>query len=310
MPAPASPNPALVNPHACLQADAIRNTFEHARPFAHCVIDDFLTEDFARSLVDAFPAFSDGNATSENGTVGGKATIERIAGLAEPFAELDRLVQSRPFLDLASRLTGIPDLLYDVDYFGGGTHENRHGQSLDTHIDFNRHPRTGWHRRLNLIVYLNTDWKPEWGGTLQLRGDPHGASPTETVNIVPTFNRCVIFETTEHSWHGFDPITLPAEHRELGRKSVALYFYTKERPAEQTAPRHSTVYVDRPLPPHIVPGRTLSDRDHAELQELLARRDGHIRRLYRDISDLQANLDRTFVGQIGGLARRVLGRLR
>ena len=62
-----------------------------------------------------------------------------------------------------SRLSGIPDLLLDPKMFGGGTHENRHGQELDPHIDFNYAEEHGLHRRLNLIVYLNKDWKTRMG---------------------------------------------------------------------------------------------------------------------------------------------------
>src|SRR5690606_30962707 len=94
------------------------------------------------------------------------------------------------------------------------------------------------------------------------------------------------------------------------RKSVALYFYTRQRPAQELASRHSTVYVDRPLPDHLRPGHVLSDGDVAELRELLARRDAHSRRLYAEPGTLQAELDRGFAGRVFAAARRVRARLR
>lgn len=301
---------ALADPLSLLSADTVasaaaRDTaFERATPFAHCVIDGFLDDAFARRLLEEFPAFERGNRLNEDGQIGGKSTFESIAALGDGFRALDACVQSPAFLDLVGRITGIPDLLYDPHYFGGGTHENRHGQDLDSHVDFNYHPLTSWHRRLNLIVYLNPEWETAWGGALELHRDPYDPEHDEVVRIEPAFNRCVVFETTEHSWHGFDRIVLPDDRRDLGRKSVALYFYTRERPAAQTAGAHSTVYVDRPLPSHLRPGRTLTDRDHAELLELLARRDGHNRRLYQDIARLQAQVDQSFASRLFRAIRR------
>lgn len=290
--------------------DALCERFLSARPFGHVVIDDFLDEGFARALLKQFPPFERGNALNEDGTLGGKSTVERIRALGDAFATLDDCIRSPAFLQLVGRITGIPDLLYDADYFGGGTHENRDGQSLDSHIDFNYHPATGWHRRLNLIVYLNPEWEQAWGGALELHRDPYDPETDEVVTVTPEFNRCVIFETTEHSWHGFPPITLPQDREGLSRRSVALYFYTRERPTTQTAARHSTVYVDRPLPEHIRAGRTLTERDVAELRTLLDRRDAHHRRLYSDLSVLQSHLDQSFASRLFGAIRRVASRVR
>lgn len=301
----------LVAPHVFAEADGSRERFLAAQPFRHCAIDNFLNPEFADTLLAQFPVFERGNFLNEDGIAGGKSTVESLHALGAAWRALDACIQSAAFLDLIGRITGIPDLLYDPDYFGGGTHENRHGQGLDSHIDFNYHPNTGWHRRLNLIVYLNHEWRDDWGGSLELHRDPYDPEVDDVVRITPAFNRCVIFETTEHSWHGFPTITLPPDKTALTRKSVALYFYTRERPAAETASRHSTVYVDRPLPAHLQqPGRVLSERDVADLHDLLSRRDGHNRRLYAEIRQLQAKLDLTFAGRLFTAARQLLARTR
>ncbi|WP_243412187.1 2OG-Fe(II) oxygenase [Cognatiluteimonas telluris] len=219
-------------------------------------------------------------------------------------------MQSPAFLEFVGRLTNIPDLLYDRDYCGGGTHENRHGQALDNHIDFNLHPGTGGASAAEPDRVPDAgvaSWLGRRAGAASRPPDP---DTDEVVEVVPAFNRCVIVETTEHSWHGFPRITLPADRKDLSRRSIALYFHTRERPAEQTALKHSTVYVDRALPPHLQPGRVLTERDVADLRELLATRDGHNRRLYCDIATLQSRLDGGFAGQVFNAIRRMLGRLR
>jgi len=306
----------MLNPRLHDQADEFATRFGKREPFRHVVIDDFFAPAYCAQLLAQFPAFERGNARSEDGSLGNKSTVEKIRGLGPAFSALDDLVKSSEFLALIGRVTGIPDLLYDPWYFGGGTHENRNGQDLDAHVDFNRHPVEKWHRRLNLIVYLNHEWSDAWGGSLELHSDPR-APDDRITTITPLYNRAVIFETTEWSWHAFPRIALPADKQDLTRKSIALYFYTTERPADELADTHSTIYVDRPLPQRFQPGLTLSSADVEELRILLARRDQHNQRLYRDVTLLtkqldqaQAALQRGPLGRLGYLARRILARLK
>ena len=233
----------LLNGHVQRDATRLAQAFERARPFRHVTIEAFLEPSFAARLLDEFPRFDTRFAINELGQVGGKAVREEVRALPAPYVELDRFIQSREFLETISTVTGIPDLLYDPHYVGGGTHENIDGQQLDPHVDFNYHPGTRWHRRLNLIIYLNPEWDESWGGCLELHSDPWQSASNVTLRVPPLLNRCVIFETTETSWHGFEAIRLPPERRQLSRRSFAIYLYTKERPPEQTAPPHATIYV-------------------------------------------------------------------
>ena len=202
---------------------------------------------------------------------------------------------------MVSAITGIPKLLHDPLHVGGGTHENRHRQGLDAHVDFNRHPVTHLHRRLNLIIYLNRDWADAWGGVLELHRDPRAADD-DIVRVSPGFNLAVVFETTEHSWHGFSPIDLPEDRQDRSRRSIALYFYSEQRPDEELADTHSTIYVDRPLPSHLRAGTRLEDADITALRDLLSHRDQHIQRLYRDIRAAEAKVEATLrqVGLVRG----------
>ena len=95
------------------------------------MIDNFLSEDIAKGMLAAFPSFEDRYALNEMGEVGGKAVRMDVRELSDVYRRLDAYLQTSEFLDFVSRVTGIPDLLYDPDYVGGGTHENRRGQGLD-----------------------------------------------------------------------------------------------------------------------------------------------------------------------------------
>jgi hypothetical protein len=285
------------------RADELRETFLDARPFRHVVIDDFFENDYAERLLDEFPSFDRRLAMSENGNIGGKAVNTKIAAISPAYEDLYGFISSQPFLEFVSRLSGLPDLILDPAMYGGGTHENLQGQELDPHVDFNLDQAEQLHRRLNLIVYLNKDWRPEWGGGLEIHSNPRRPEENQIRTYNPIFNRAVLFETNEYSWHGFPKIALPEDKRHLSRKSISIYLYTKERPAEEIAPRHATFYVQRPLPERLVPGYVLSPEDILEVRRLLIRRDDWIERYQQMELDDNRRIE-NLIGQIRDLEKR------
>ena len=294
----------LVQEHVIANRSAYATSFRTASPFPHVVIDDFLCDELCNRLLGEFPPFEKGSAINEHGRPGGKAVFERVRTLGPAFTEIDDFIQTRQFLGLIGDITGIDDLLYDPDYIGGGTHENRANQDLDPHVDFNYHPRRGWHRRLNLIVYLNPVWEQSWGGTLELHSDPWRHDGHDTIrSVVPLKNRCVIFETSERSWHGFRRITPPSGQEWLSRRSFAIYLYSEDRPVEDIAAPHSTIYVDRPLPDHLRAGTILSDADVKAIDSLISRRCAHADRLVHREHEFAAMATRA----IQGIANRKEG---
>ncbi len=106
------------------------------------------------------------------------------------------------------------------------------------HADFNFYKRLNLYRRLNLLVYLNENWSEEWGGDLEL-WDRTGKRCVQ--RIAPIFNRAVIFDTSNFSYHGHPrPLQCPEER---SRKSLALYYYTVDAPAEDDRTPHTTVFI-------------------------------------------------------------------
>jgi hypothetical protein len=253
--------------------DRHRDAFLHADPFKHVAIENFFEPLFAERLLADFPSFNPHLAKNEVGLAGGKAVNTNIRQISSTYQELYELIAAQPFLEFVSRLSGIPDLILDPKMYGGGTHDNRHGQELDPHVDFNYDEAEQLHRRLNLIVYMNPEWRSEWGGALEIHSNPRDPGTNRIKSYAPLFNRAVMFETNEFSWHAFPKIDLPEGKRHLSRKSISIYLYTKDRPAEEIAPMHGTFYVQRPLAPRFAPGHMLTEQDIDEIRRLIGRRD-------------------------------------
>ena len=227
----------LLNNKIFTEKDELAKQFRSAPFFPHIRIDDFFDKSFCNKLADDFPSFDQGFEQNEKGYLN-KAYARRvrhddkvdlccredITSMGSNYEELDKLFSSEIFLKNMSYITGIPDLIYDPEYIGGGTHENLNGAQLDPHVDFNYHPNKKWHRRLNIIFFLNEEWNKEWGGHFEVHKDPWSKDDNEIISFVPRLNSCVIFATGEHSWHGFNKITFPENCKINSRKTIALYY--------------------------------------------------------------------------------------
>ena len=158
---------------------------------------------------------------------------------------------------------------------------------MEPHIDCNYHFDLKHHRRLNLIAYLNKDWTNAMGGNIELHSNPLDWWNNQVIEYLAGFNNAVIFETGENTWHGFKKITIPENHVEKSRKSLAHYFYSKNRPLSDIAPRHGTWWVHRPLDyKKFTVGAELTRAMLDELEVLLTRGYGRSNLYYKEASKL------------------------
>lgn len=213
-----------------------------ASPFPHAVIDGFLPEAVARLALDNFPA---GALSSDRVFDMGYAGLHKRQILPEectaPARQLFHFFNSRPVLEFLEGLTAIPGLIPDPYFVGGGYHETSRGGKLGIHADFRINEQLHLHRRLNVIIYLNEGWQPEWGGALELWD--RGMKKKER-EVLPVFNRCVVFNTDADSFHGHpDPLRTPEG---VVRRSIALYYYTSSKEIYNEVPSTSTMYHARP----------------------------------------------------------------
>ena len=211
----------IINPAHLKNTAAIADSFKNAFPFKHVLLENFLDASFLDAIRKEFPnPPPPAELKNEFGTRSLKHAVQDIRDLGETFRAWDKLLSSERFINWLSAITGIEGLLYDPEYHGAGTHNNMHGQSMNVHIDFNYHRTTGYHRRLNLIVYITEEWEHDWGGSLELHKNPWNPETDEWVTYPSFGNNAVFFETNEISWHGFEEVTLPEDKRHLSRKSL------------------------------------------------------------------------------------------
>lgn len=222
-------------------AEGLSAEYAGAEPFPHAVIDGLFPADVLRRVARGFPrAGEELWHRFDNPRQKKLATLDETR--IEPHARwLLYQLNSSVFVNFLEQLTGVGGLIPDPHFEGGGLHQIERGGFLKIHADFNRHPKLRLDRRLNLLLYLNEGWREEYGGHLEL-WDRDVARCVK--KIAPVFNRCVVFTTTDYSFHGHpEPLACPPG---VTRKSLALYYYSNGRPAEESAGEHGTLVRARP----------------------------------------------------------------
>ncbi len=220
----------------------IKKEYQSKKPFRYVMFENIFFPDKAELIHAQYPSIKDGvwDGTTyiDQNNKFTKTKFEEGSILKQAFNELN----SKEFLSWLRDITEIEEeLIGDEDLFGGGLHQSTNGAFLNVHVDYNIHPETKFHRRLNAIVYMNKDWKDEYEGHIEL-WDLTGNDKKMLGRYAPHFNRCVIFETNEISFHGHPkPLNTPEN---VNRKSLATYYYTKNRPAHEIADDHNTIYVN------------------------------------------------------------------
>ena len=223
----------------------LKEDFLSGEPYPNVVIPNFFEENFANNLLENFPNTNDKNIIKYWNPIEKKYALNNFENHVS-FENLFCLLNTDDFIYKIKQITNIPNLEADPYLRGAGIHLHPRGGKLDLHVDYSIHPITKKERRINLIVYMNKDWKSEWGGSIELWTKTIDDKPNECKNkITPSFNTAVIFQTSDDSLHGLPhPITCTEENY---RRSIAIYYVSE--PRHSASQRMKAVFSPLPNQP-------------------------------------------------------------
>ena len=231
--------------------EELHQKFISAEPFEHIVIPNFLNEDFIREIVNHFPKVDD-KWYHYNNPIEKKFAYDNIYQLEDCIKNYFNVLSTEEITNIFRKITEIENLEFDPYLHGAGLHAHPRDGCLNMHLDYEKHPHSNKQRRLNLILYLNEEWKEEWNGHSEL----WNKDMTEcVVKSFVKFNTCLIFKTNEISWHGLpEKIQCP---QEMLRKSLAYYYISplinqadsKKMGSNETGYRTKATFVKRPEDP-------------------------------------------------------------
>jgi hypothetical protein len=221
----------------------VSHDFQMAEPFNHAVIDNFFMPEVAEKIANEFPDFDTPFVNDHNSPLEIKKTLNHWDRFPAVTYRAFSLFGRPDFIDNMKILSGIQNLYFDFGLNGGGWHMHGRGGNNNIHLDYNIHPKLGLQRKLNIIVYMTSGWQPEWGGGLEFWShDETNNQPKERIKTIDNlFNRAIIFDTTQNSWHGL-PKAIDCPEGII-RKSIAAYYVhpapavTEQRGRALFAPR-------------------------------------------------------------------------
>ena len=221
-----------------LDSREFHNAYACAKPFPHTLFRGLFDWDLLRKVSTEFQT----GKTELWRKIDSKNTVNKFAcndpKLWGPSTkEFINELQSKDFCKWLSKMTGHRKLISDPNFFGGGLHATGTGGRLEIHADFNYSHELKSRRVLGLLIYLNDNWNPSWGGELELWNRQMSKC---VVKIPPRMNTTVVFNTDDDSNHGHPhPLSCPEG---VFRKSIALYYYNKGETVEVP---HTMLYKTR-----------------------------------------------------------------
>jgi Rps23 Pro-64 3,4-dihydroxylase Tpa1-like proline 4-hydroxylase len=212
--------------------------YQSGKPYHHICIDNFLPmeviEKVRADLVEMPEPVTSFDAAQER--LKSQYNPDRLPDYSR---HLFQAFNSRAFILFLEEMTGIKGLIPDPYFIGAGIHKTLTGGHLDIHADFNLHKQMQVERRLNVLIYLNPEWKEEYGGSFEVWEKDMSR---KVASFAPTENRMCCFSTGSDTFHGNpEPVNHPDGHP---RQSIALYYYTATW--DPTRKSHTTLFQPRP----------------------------------------------------------------
>jgi hypothetical protein len=210
-------------------------------PFYYHIIDNFFDEEKSKKISKEFPDYDSNVWYYYNNPLENKKTCNSWYNFGPETYKTFCFLNSQSFIQHLQKITGINNLYPDPGLHGGGLHIHGTGGKLNIHLDYSIHPKLNLQRKLNLIIYMTEDWNLDWGGSLEFwsHDEEKNLPKRKEVEIKNIFNRAVLFDTTQNSWHGC-PQVLQCPSNKY-RKSLAIYYMTDC--SEDTIDRKRALYA-------------------------------------------------------------------
>ena len=187
-------------------------------PFPYIIFDECLKSDFAKELQTEILSYPDNVWDRYENPFEKKYTFNKKNTFGKFVSKLFEFLESEIFLEQLSRHFST-NLEIDPFRHYWGIHKYKDGDFLNIHADAGIHPKNKKKKHLTLGLYLSKDWKEQNNGHLELwTGQTANIDNAKIFeckkSILPIFNRLLLFECNDISWHG-NPVPVSCPNGEV-----------------------------------------------------------------------------------------------
>ena len=226
-----------------LNIKILSKQFKVSKPYSHVIIDNFWSSKIAKKIAEEIKKFSlqGEHIYIYDNPIEKKVACNNYDKFPPTIYRAISFLNSNNFINIVKKITKKSDLSPDIGLHGGGIHIHPNSGKLNIHKDYSIHPKLGKQRLLNLICYMTPNWNENWGGHLELWS--HNKKNNQPLNlekkISNRFNRVILFDTTQNSWHGLpQELKMP---KGVLRQSLAVYYLTT--PKKGASKRDRALYA-------------------------------------------------------------------
>lgn len=202
----------------------------------HFVIDNFIPDELCHLVYEDYMALKDNFIVGNFLFKQNKKTFTNLNDVSRQTKNLYSAFHDKRFVKVIEKIVNIKNLDPDPTLYAGGLTMMNQEDYLNPHID-NSHDRNRQkYRRINILFYITPEWSLENGGNLEL----WNSDVSKSHCVVSKFNRLVIMETNNISWHSVSPVKANAS-----RCCLSTYYFTIQSP-EDFDYFHVTSFQGRP----------------------------------------------------------------
>ena len=225
-----------------LNSDRIQNT----EPFSYVILDDFFPKPVADFLAQRLQNIPQTSWKPDVITNVKNYDFMDLDGMDELWRNFMFQSSHPQMLKFMESLTGISGLQPDP-YYIASLQSFKNESFEEIHIDANVHGIHRLYRRISLVVYLNPDWRAEYGGQLEIWDE----EMRECVHRIDSvYNRAVIYNFS-NLHHGCPKIVAcPPGVRQY---FISLVYCTSQPGPADNLYNRGTLWQIRPEPGQTIP---------------------------------------------------------
>ncbi len=209
------------NLESIFPSDFYKQKYLEGKPVPRLVIDNFLPTSIYQAIVEEMNLYPEESWKVKQLPSSGIRKESKDLNPTPLLRTVVNSLSSNLFISWMKKVTNNNQIIPDVEFLGAGLASAPANSFLGLHVDFNWNDTLKLNRKFNLLLYLNSDWKEEWGGELEIWNFEKTKLESK---IFPMPNRLIFWEHDERLIHGYPtPIKSPSD---IERQNFMIVYYT------------------------------------------------------------------------------------